>query len=58
MVLFNKALRQEVKGVELWVMGGEGLSWTEAPGGLTGAVRHLIHNNAHAHLKSTAPWVI
>ncbi|KAH3878920.1 hypothetical protein DPMN_019253 [Dreissena polymorpha] len=38
LVLFNKALRQEVKGVELWVMGGEGLSWTEAPGGPTGAV--------------------
>ena len=38
--LFNDAdfLRQEVKGEELEVKGGEGLFWTGAPAGGTGAV--------------------
>ncbi|KAH3896258.1 hypothetical protein DPMN_020432 [Dreissena polymorpha] len=37
-VLFNEALKQEVKGEELGIRKGEGLSCTEAPGSPTCAV--------------------
>ncbi|KAH3878182.1 hypothetical protein DPMN_002068 [Dreissena polymorpha] len=57
-VLFNEALKQEVKGEELGIRRGEGFSCTEAPGGPTGALPRQLDNVAHAHLKTTAPWVM
>ncbi|KAH3882011.1 hypothetical protein DPMN_005940 [Dreissena polymorpha] len=57
-VLFNEAMGQEIKREDLWVGGGEGLSWTEAPGVRLLPLPCQLDNNAHAHLKTTAPWVI